>query len=39
LNHAKDTEFLAFAYPCSDFEALKRSIGTIDFVPGSTSVI
>lgn len=39
LNHAKDTEFLAFAYPCSDFEALKHSIGTIDFVPGSTSVI
>ncbi|MFC0696408.1 hypothetical protein, partial [Paraburkholderia humisilvae] len=39
LNHAKDTEFLAFAYPCSDFEALKHSIGAIDFVPASTSVI
>jgi hypothetical protein len=32
LNHAKDTEFLAFAYPCSEYETLKNSIGTIDFV-------
>ena len=34
LNHAKDTELLAFAYPCADFAALKRNIGSIDFIPG-----
>ncbi|MFA6183205.1 hypothetical protein [Acidithiobacillus sp.] len=33
LNHAKDTEFLAFAYPCADFAALKHNIGSIDFIP------
>jgi hypothetical protein len=33
LNHASDTEFIAFAYPCSDFEALKKRIGSIDFLP------
>lgn len=30
LNHTHDTGFLAFAYPCSNFEALKKSIGSID---------
>lgn len=32
LNHSFDTEFLAFAYPCSDFIRLKESIGCIDFI-------
>ena len=30
LNHSVDTEFLAFAYPCSDFKQLKERIGCID---------
>lgn len=30
LNHLNDTEFLAFAYPCSEFEQLKKFIGCID---------
>ena len=30
LNHTEDTEFLAFAYPCSDFETLRERIGCID---------
>jgi hypothetical protein len=30
LNHTVNTEFLAFAYPCSDFEQLKERIGCID---------
>jgi hypothetical protein len=32
-NHSADTEFLAFAYPCSDFESLRERIGCIDFSP------
>ena len=32
LNHALDTEFIAFAYPCSDFEMLKERISSIDLV-------
>ena len=30
LDHSQDSEFLAFAYPCSDFERLKNLIGCID---------
>lgn len=30
LNHSVDTEFLAFAYPCSDFNQLRERIGSID---------
>lgn len=30
LNHSVDTEFLAFAYPCSDFKQLRERIGCID---------
>ncbi|MDA8259927.1 MAG: hypothetical protein M0Z99_30535 [Betaproteobacteria bacterium] len=30
LNHSVETEFLAFAYPCSDFDGLKKRIGCID---------
>ncbi len=36
LNHATDTEFLAFAYPCSDFGELRERIGCID-LPTVTS--
>ena len=32
LNHLIDTEFLAFAYPCSDFKQLKERIGCIDLL-------
>lgn len=30
LNHSVDTEFLAFAYPCSDFKQLRERIGCVD---------
>ena len=30
INHSVDTEFLAFAYPCSDFNQLRERIGCID---------
>lgn len=30
LDHSVDTEFLAFAYPCSDFQKLVETIGSID---------
>ena len=34
LNHSVDTEFLAFAYPCSaDFKELEERIGCIDLPP------
>lgn len=32
LNHSRDTEFIVFAYPCSDFDKLKQRIGSIDFM-------
>lgn len=35
LDHSRDTEFIAFAYPCSDFEQLKQRIGSIDFTGNS----
>ncbi len=31
LNHSVDTEFLCFLYPCSDYEVLRKRIGSIDF--------
>ena len=39
VNHAADTEFIAFAYPCSDFAALKESIGSIDFVAATAKPV
>lgn len=30
LNHSIDTEFLAFAYPCTNHEELRERIGSID---------
>ena len=30
LNHHKDTTMLAFLYPCSDPEALRTEIGSVD---------
>jgi hypothetical protein len=32
LNSGVDTEFLAFAYPCSDYSLLNSNIGSIDFI-------
>jgi hypothetical protein len=37
LNHAHDTEFIAFSYPCTDFETLKARIGSIDFDSDTSS--
>ncbi len=37
LNHSVDTEFLAFAYPCSDAAQLSQSIGSIDLRPTSAT--
>lgn len=38
LDHSSATEFLAFSYPCSDFEALKQKIECIDYLgSGSAS--
>jgi hypothetical protein len=36
LDHSKDTEFLAAAYPCSDVTELGCRIGSIDYTPPST---
>jgi hypothetical protein len=33
LNRSVDTEFLTFAYPCSDYEQLRKRIGAIDLFP------
>lgn len=37
FDHSLDTEFIVFAYPCSDFDQLRQRIGSIDFV-GNVSV-
>src|SRR6266496_590892 len=40
LNHSIDTEFLAFAYPCTDAARLAQTIGSIDLTPpGATRAL